>query len=109
MGQKEVVKNAYVCSIYGSISYEDFIEYVEEIKNDILKKYPEAFNWNLEFFYKEDLAETDVLLYYRRLETPDEMYQRLQSETIAKDIKLAQIHNFVDANKEEILKYLNKQ
>ena len=109
MEQKEVTKIMHICTIFDNIEYDKFLQKLTEARESILKNYPEANDLDLEFIYHNSICEIDVALYYKRLETPDEMHQRLQSETIAKNIKLAQIHNFVDANKEEILKYLNKQ
>ena len=86
MGQKEVIRTIHVCTIYTDIKYDKFLQKLTEARESILKKYPEAHDWNLEFDFHDDTWETDVTLYYERLETPDEMHRRLQLETIAKKI-----------------------
>lgn len=112
MEKKILVERYYVGTIYGEIEYNELMRILEKGKRDIELLYPEVLTnghpMRVEFSNEGEYGDVDleVNITYIRYESDAEYNARIERELKAKAAGTMELHKKIDANKEEVIKYL---
>lgn len=116
MMEKRIIRKiCEITTVYKDIVADKLVELINRAKEDIIKQYPEAVNYNIKVCFKYDcMEEYDInkaILYleYFREETDSEYNDRLDAENKKRNAELMRIYKEVDDNKNAIIEYLRSK
>lgn len=109
---KLIVTDYVEIDITGGISIEDFLSKYQEVTSKALCEYEQVSNFEIECTsgYYNDGEEhyESILVYFKRLETDDELEARKMKINFAKEHTINSLKKLIDNNKEEAVKYIKE-
>lgn len=112
MEKKLLAERYYAGTIYGDIEYNELMSILEKAKRDVELLYPEVrtnghpMRVELESDPEGGDIDLEVNITYIRYESDAEYNDRRERELKAKAAGTRELHRKIDANKEEVIKYL---
>lgn len=109
---KLIVTDYVEIDITGGISIDDFLSKYQEATSKALCEYEQVSDFKLEctsgYYNDGENHYESILVYFKRLETDDEVESRKVKINFAKEHAINSLKRLIDDNKEEAVKYIKE-